>query len=117
MRHQHYEQLINVYYRDLVTVVQSCGSNAEKLMPFAEVERQLRSFGRFGIAMAPLLLQVIVSDASNVADMDEMAHEMSKDEVDAKKVTFTNFNPESLARYRQRLGDVIDDGLRLGWIE
>lgn len=117
MRDQHYDELIKIYHHNLVNVVRACGCDAEKLLPFGQVQAQLRRYGRFGLLMAPLLLQVIVSDPSNVADMDEMAREISKDEVDGQKVNFTNFNPESLAKYRQRLGDVIEDSLRNNWIE
>lgn len=117
LRDQHYDELLAVYYRNLVLVVQTCGSDPEKLMPFAELHEQLRRYGRFGVLMAPLLLQVIVADENSVKDMDEMSHEISKDEVDGNKISFTEFNAKSVATYRQRLGDVIDDCLRLGWIE
>lgn len=85
-------------------------------MPFAELENQLRKFGRFGVALAPMMLQVIVSDGSHVVDMDEVAQEMSKSDADRKQIEWGKFDPETLAKYRERLGDVFDDAKRFGWI-
>lgn len=116
MRDQHFDELINVYYQNLANVVRHCGCDVERLMPFAEFQSQLRKYGRYGLAMAPLLLQVIVSDSSSIVDMDEAALELSKPEAERKQIEFTKFSEESLAVYRQRLGDVIDDAKKFGWI-
>lgn len=116
MRDRHFDELINVYYQNLANVVRHCGSDVERLMPLAEFQNQLKTYGRYGLVMAPLLLQVIVSDPSSVVDMDEAALELSKPEAERKKLEFTKFSEESLAVYRQRLGDVIDDAKKFGWI-
>lgn len=85
-------------------------------MPFAELENQLRRFGRFGVALAPMMLQAILSDASHVVDMNEVAQEMAKPDADRKQIEWGKFDQETVAKYRERLGDVIDDAKRFGWI-
>lgn len=115
LRHQ-FDSLLRIYHENLANVVRACGSDADKLMPFAELENQLRKFGRFGVALAPMMLQVIVSDGSHVVDMDEVAQEMAKSDADRKQIEWGKFDPETLAKYRERLGDVIDDAKRFGWI-
>lgn len=117
LRQQHFDGLLRIYHQNLSTVVQACGSDVERLLPFAELQKQLRQFGRYGVVMAPLLLQAIVSNAETVVDMDELAVELSKPKADQKQVDFVRFDPDSVAKFTKRLGDVIDDAKLYGWLE
>lgn len=116
MRDRHYNQLLGIYHTNVTAVVSACGADIEKLLPFEQLHQQLRTFGRYGVVMAPILLQVIVADSSQIVDMDAMALELSKPGGRNKEVEISKFDEASLEMYRQRLGDVIDDALRLGWI-
>lgn len=118
MRDQHYDELLRVYHSNLVAVGRACGVPADRpLLTFAQLEQQLREFGKYGVLMAPILLQVIVSEGSQIIDMDAAAIEMSRPDYDAsKEVKLVVFDEQTLAKYRERLGDVIDDAQRLGWI-
>lgn len=117
MRAESYERLLRVYHENVRQVIRSCGSDPEELMTFADLQDQMRRFGRFGVAMAPMLLQIIVADSSSIGDLDAMAHELGKsDAAERKEVNFTHFNPASLERYRRRLCDVIDDAKSYGWL-
>lgn len=117
MREHSYDRLIRIYHENVVTAIRLCGSEPNELMTFADLQNQLKQVGRFGVAMAPMLLQIIVADSSSYCDMDEMAHELGKTAEERKDVRFTNLNPKSLENYRRRLCDIIDDAKRYGWLE
>lgn len=118
LRDQHYDELLRVYHCSLVALGRACGVPDDRpLLTFAQLEQQLREFGKYGVLMAPLLLQVMVSEGSQIVDMDAAALEMSQPDHDAdKEMDLAVFDERSLAKYRERLGDVIDDAQRLGWI-
>lgn len=117
MRDPHYDQLLRTYHTNLAAVVRACGADIAKVLPFEQLQQQLRQFGRYGVVMAPILLQVIVSDASQLANMDEMALQLSQANSAEmqKEVEIAQFDEATVLLYRKRLGDVIDDALRLGW--
>lgn len=58
--------------------------------------------------MAPMVLQVMVSDLEDILATDAIG-------VDGN-LSFAVFTAASRKRYRQRLGDCIDDAKRWGWI-
>lgn len=116
LRERHLDDLLHIYHRNLSAVCRTCGSDADTLFPFHELQNQLRKFARYGVVMAPLLMQSIVSDASTIVDLDALATEMSKPVIDTSKIEFMRFDAVSLANYRQRLGDVIEDAKSYGWI-
>lgn len=113
LREQHYEQLLRVYYENLAQTIRLCGSDPERLFPWTNFLEQLRQFGKFGIVMAPLLLQVMVSDPKDIFLVDDMANAVGTDK---EKSSFAVLTAESTEKYRQRLGDSIDDAKRWGWI-
>lgn len=116
LRERHLDDLLHVYHRNLSDLCRRCGSDADQLLPYVELQNQLRQFARYGVVMAPLLMQSIVSDASSIVDMDALAAELSKSVIDSSTIEFMRFDAVSLAKYRQRLSDAIEDAQRYGWI-
>lgn len=115
-RDQNYETLLGVYHQNLCEIGRACGHTAE-LMTMEQLRQQLRDFGKYGVVMSAILQQVMVSDTSNIVNFDDLASEQNRPDYDAsQEVEVTKFDEASLAKYRQRLGDVLDDAQRMGWI-
>lgn len=70
-------------------------------------------FGRFGLVLAMMLLQMITSDSGYVLDLDGMA-----DDIESGKTLDADmfYSDNSRNRYNQRLRDVIIDMVRLEYI-
>lgn len=78
---------------------------------------ELKRNGRFGLIMAPVLLQIITSNPDEIPDMDEMAENMANNTktMDESMAAFTGMS--SLEAYNQRVRDVVKDGLLLGYYQ
>lgn len=107
---ERYDDLIKVYHDSLSELITKLGSDPNKLFPFDELKRQLKQFGIYGVIMAPILLQVIVSDPKNIIDMNVI----DKDTTD---LDFTTFDDTSKNTYRERVSDAIQDAYKFGWID
>lgn len=65
--------------------------------------------------MAPVLLQVMVSDPKDIPHVDEMAN-VANDEATTKNGTFAVLDAPTKEKFRKRLVDVLDDAKRWGWL-
>lgn len=92
------------------TLVTQLGSDPAKLFPFDELKNQLKQFGKYGVLMAPILLQVIVSDSKNIVDMNSI-------DEDTRDLDVATLNDVSKIIYRQRVSDVLQDANKFGWID
>lgn len=54
LRDAHLDEFLQVYYSNLVRIVRATGSDPAILFPEAELHRQLRLFGKYGVMVAPL---------------------------------------------------------------
>lgn len=113
LRDQHFDHFIQLYYDNLTQTIRLCGSKPNGLFQLSDLQQQLRQFGKFGLIMAPLLMQVMVSDAKDIAKVDDMANSMGTDK---EMTSFAVLTDASREKYRQRLGDSIDDVKRWGWL-
>lgn len=113
LRDRHFDEFIRIYYDNLAQTIRKCGSKPEQLFTFADLQSEFRKFGKYGVIMAPCLLQVLVSDPSNIVDMNVLANDA--DNSSANK-NIANFDEKSLQKYKERLTDVIADAKKYGWI-
>lgn len=114
LRDRHYDEFIRIYYDNLAQTIRKCGSVPEQLFTFADLQSEFKKFGKYGVIMAPCLLQVLVSDPSNIVDMNVLAN-CDADDGSANK-NIANLDENSLVKYKQRLSDVIADAKKYGWI-
>lgn len=105
-----YEDLIKVYHDSMSELITKLGSDPQKLFPFDELKNQLKQFGVYGVIMTPILLQVIVSDPKNIADMNTI-------DEDTKEFDFATFDDSSKITYRQRVSDSVQDAIKFDWIK
>lgn len=118
LRDAHMDDFLQIYYSNLANTIRATGSDPEVLFPEAELQRQFRQFGIYGVTMAPMLIPVILADASEIANIDDIADTMVKgtDGDDQSKVIITKLIDGKDREYAQRMMDVLDDTRRYGWI-
>lgn len=104
-----YDDLLKVYYDSMSELITKLGSDPKKLFPFAELKQQLKKFGVYGVIMAPILLQVIVSDSKNIVDMDNI-------DGDTKDLDVVTFDDSSKITYRERVSGALQDAIKFEWI-
>ena len=93
----------------------SLGSDPEKVFPRSAFDDHLMRFGKFGLAMAMMVLPVFTSNADDLPDMDEMAEiYQSGEEIDMNKYNFAE--SKTIDVYNKRMLGVIHDMYNLGYI-
>lgn len=75
LRDEHYDDLIKHYHKTLTERTAELGSNIEKLYPFSVLQEQLLKFGRYGMAIGIMLLQFLLSDATEIPDINKVFDE------------------------------------------
>jgi hypothetical protein len=112
LRAEHYDDMLTIYHSTLVTFLTRLGSDAANIYTFDDMQDQLHKFGRFGLLMSIMLVQLIVAEASDLPDMDQVA----KDMADNKDIDMLKGVNEKTDRvYNKRMRGVIDDIVRLGY--
>jgi len=107
---ERYYDLLKVYHKSLSDLMRKLGSDANKWLTLDALIEQLKTVGKYGVIMAPCLLQIMVSDPKNIIDMDGITK-------DSKSVTEIGTLDELTSKeFKERLSDVIKDGIRFGWI-
>ncbi|CAO1394910.1 unnamed protein product [Diamesa serratosioi] len=114
-RDQYYQQSLNVYYNSVESYIKRLGSDPEKVFPRSAFDEHLMRFGKFGLAMAVMVLPVFTSNAADLPDMDEMAEiYQSGEEIDMTEFDFTS--SKTIDVYNKRMLGVIHDMYNLGYI-
>jgi hypothetical protein len=114
LRDEHYENLLQIYHNTLCDFITRLGSDGEKLYSYTDFKNQLKKFGRYGLLMAVMLIQLIVADAQDLPDMDQVAKDMANNKVDAFDMANT-VNTETEKLYTKRMNGVVRDIIRLGY--
>lgn len=108
LRDQHYDDLIRIYYDSLAELINRCGSDASKLFTFDNLQEQLKRFGKYGIVMAPMLMQVITVQPNDIPDLDEMARNAGN-ETSEQLENVDGWVNQSNPVYHKRMSEVIRD--------
>ncbi|XP_037052185.1 uncharacterized protein LOC119085789 isoform X2 [Bradysia coprophila] len=107
---ERYYDLLQVYHNSLSNLMLKLGSDPDKWFTFDDLIGQMKTVGKFGVIMAPTLLEVLVSDPKNIVDLDDITK-------DSKTVTeFATLDASESKLYKERLRDVIKDAVRFGWV-
>lgn len=104
-----YDDLIAVYHNSMSELLTKLGSDPKSLCPFDDLSNQLKQFGVYGVIMAPILLQVIVSDSKNITDMDSVTE-------GTDNINLATIDDSSKIAFRDRISDALQDAIRFGWI-
>lgn len=90
-----------------------CGSDAEKLFPYATFAEQLKQFGRFGLVMATMVVPLFTSVQEDLPDLDVVCEQIERDRGMGNKM-FKFEKTQDMFAVKMR--DIIIDMDRLGYI-
>lgn len=116
LREQHYNKLIKIYHHSLSNTIRKLGSDPEKLFTFNDLLGELQRFGRYGLIMAPILLQVVTSSPDDIPDMDKFADDMASNKTTLDEGMAEFKKASTLHVYNQKVRDVFKDGILLGYV-
>lgn len=77
-------------------------------------DEELRRYGKFGVLVAPMLLQVITAPPTDLPDMDKLSEEFQADGPPPDPVSFLKGKAEEL--YNERVCDVFRDADAYGFL-
>lgn len=113
-RQKEYQNLIAHYHRTLSEHIRRLGSDPDTLYPWTILQQHLKKFGKYAFVMCPVLLPMMVADAKDIPDMNEIAAKMANKEEDfGFAMTYSDDATEQ--KYRQRINDVFTDLVELGY--
>lgn len=112
LRIKEYENLLRIYHTAFSKIVKKLGSDPEKLLSFDDLLSQLKKFGKFSLIMSPVLLQIMMADAKDVPNMDDLSQDMNNSD---KKVSLVRgFDAETQIMFNERIRGLMTDVTRLG---
>jgi hypothetical protein len=119
LRDSHYESFLDVYYKSLSSFLARLGSDPAKVFPRSVLDEHLKKFGKFGLAMAIMVLPIFTSNPEDTPDMDEIAEKFKEvqdngGEFDQSELNFSSAN--TIGEYTKRMDGCFQDMYRLGYI-
>lgn len=113
-RQKEYHNLIAHYHRTLSAQIRRLGSDPDKLYPWSVLQDHLKKFGKYAFLMCPILVPMLVADAQDIPDLDEIVSKMNTNDSDIGfALSYTNNRSEQI--YEQRITDVFTDLVNLGY--
>ncbi|XP_049285871.1 uncharacterized oxidoreductase dhs-27-like [Anopheles funestus] len=112
-RRRHYDEMMNVYYNSLATLLEKLGHSPQQIFPRTAFLRQLRQYGRFGLMLASFVVPMLCTRSEDLLDMDATA-EMFRETQNVDIAIYTKNTDQSA--YRKRMSAVIRDTVRYGYI-
>lgn len=97
--------MLEVYHSSLATLLEQVGSDPQELFPFAALQEQLKSFGKFAVIMAAFDVPILCTDPAEMPDLNggDLAEGFAA-------------SPEAQLRYAGRMGGIIRDAVRYGYL-
>ncbi|KAL5275483.1 hypothetical protein ACFFRR_001384 [Megaselia abdita] len=111
-RNEHYEEILEIYHQELSKLIKLLGSDPEKLFPRSALNDHLKRFGKLGLIMAMILMPIVLSQAENVPDLDELSEQLES----GSEVKGHFSSDDTAERFNKRMRDVIIDMVELGYI-
>lgn len=121
LREKEYENLLEIYHSSLSRIVKQLGSNPDELFTLANLKEELQICGIYGFLLAPMLISVSLADSTEISNLDEMCDKIAEGE--RRHELITGLNDKAQHEYEERLNDVVDDLIalgyyrKIGWIE
>lgn len=115
LRDKHLDEVLSIYHTALSATVNALDSDAQRLFSYAEFRRQFTKYGKYGVLIAPMLLQVITAAPEDVPDMDQMAEDREKNGGEMEPELFVSQRTDHL--YKKRMSDVFRDADAYGLLD
>lgn len=113
LRDAHFDEILHIYHDALSAAVRRMGSDPERLFSYNDFQGELKKFGRYGVLIAPMLVQVVTADPTDIPDMDALSEKMANTG-NHEAQSFISAKTENA--YNQRISDVIRDAERYGYL-
>lgn len=91
------------------------GSDPATVFPRDVFESHLKKFGKFGLAMAIILVPMVTSDADDAPEIDDVA-EAFKDNKEQSGDVMNFTTAKTLKVYEQRMMGIFEDMYNYGYI-
>lgn len=109
LRDKYYDNLLQVYYKSLREHIERLDGDPNELFPFTALLRQMKMFSKFGVAMAIFMLPEICKN-DEVDDDGDVDGELGL----FRQNSYSGKSGKEI--YKQRMGDVVRDCIRLGYL-
>lgn len=107
--------LIRLYHESLSKTVKLLGSDADKLFTYEDLQGELKRCGVYALMMAPLLLQVMQANSSEIPNIDEEFDKAANGESKIELVKGLSSGGQS--EFDRRINEVYEDVIKLGYYE
>lgn len=79
MRAQHYEELLDIYYESLSSLLTKSGGNPTEQFPKSSLLKELELYSRYGLIMSLYLVPLILTKTDELADLEQVAESFNED--------------------------------------
>lgn len=117
LRQNEYDNLLETYHNALSRMVKQLGSNPDELFTLADLKEELRLCGIYAFLLAPMVLSVSLADSNEISNLDEMCDKIADGENGHEHELITGLNDNAQREYKERLNDVVDDLIELGYYQ
>lgn len=111
LRDKEYHNLLRIYHSSLTDMIRKLGSNPEKLFSFDDLQIQMKKCGKFAMLMTPVLIQIMLANAEDISNMDDVSQQMDKKEKNVGIVKVLTCEKTKQA-YKKRIQEIISDILK-----
>ncbi|XP_013097757.2 uncharacterized protein LOC106080772 [Stomoxys calcitrans] len=113
-RHQHFNEMINIYHTSAAEHITKLGSDPKVLYPRQELEKQLKTKGAIGLLFAMIVLPILTTKSEDVPDLEELSEKVSAGKsTDAMEAGFVGAKS---AIFNERMRGIICDTIDWGLI-
>lgn len=93
------------------------GSDPDRIFSRADFRKELQKFGRYGLLIAPIMVQVVTADPTDIPDMDAVSEQMAAEEAAGTKSEPKSFiTAKTVDSFNVRISDVMRDAERYGFL-
>lgn len=112
LRARHYDDLIQAYHHSLRAQLERLNADVNELFPFTAMLRQLKTFGRYVLAAAIIVVPMLCTPKGDLPNMDDMVAKIGGDNWDGE---LFGVNAKSESAYRVRMAGLLRDMNKKGF--
>lgn len=114
LRDREYANLMKFYYVELTAAIRRLGSDPAALFPEHEFYGHLKKFGKYACVLVPFIIQLMMADPKDVANMEQV----SKADGDANVDFVRGYAEETQQKYADRINEFMENFVECGyWVE
>lgn len=91
------------------------GSDPDKLFPYDAFKKELKLSGNIGFLLAPMVIEVMLAEAKDVSNFDEMCENIGHGEQEWNFIQGLTDNAK--LEYKKRLNECIGDLVENGYFQ